>query len=613
MANNDPQSAPGANPEGAILAIDGGGTRTRAGLYTPDGTLLAEAEGDATNLSTNPESLVIFTIAGLAEDLTTQANQRIATVVAGISGAGRTGRAQVVATGLAKAIETSDVAVCSDAHMLSWANLDSEHPILVIAGTGSAVIARRANGSRVVTGGYGPIVGDEGGAYRLALEGIKRADEDDALQKTLLNEVKVGTLPELYHWVEDSRPSNIAHLATVVIGEGERGNSGALAAIRDQAQRLADLTMRGLARAGHDVRTLKERTILITGGLSDAPFYIHAFTEAVSKKYGEFRVEPPQLYGHRAALELLRLPSDAPFIGRPKSIASTERIESPGLWLDRMDPSIISLALALQDKDAATEVAELDDLIGDVIVAAAACIRAGGRIVYAGAGTSGRLGVLDASECPPTFGVGEDRVIALIAGGDAALRHSIEGAEDDTAAATRDIDTISPRVGANDIVIGITASGTTPYALAAIDRAKHLGAKTGLVACNPVPLDRADFVVALDTGPEVLPGSTRLKAGTATKLVLNQISTGAMAKAGYVFEGRMVGVRPLNKKLRQRCIRIIAELTKEDAAAAEKRLDETGGSIRLAVLMARRGLTLEDARRRLDAARGVLRDALEAK
>jgi N-acetylmuramic acid 6-phosphate etherase len=221
--------------------------------------------------------------------------------------------------------------------------------------------------------------------------------------------------------------------------------------------------------------------------------------------------------------------------------------------------------------------------------------------------------VLDASECPPTFGVSEDRVIGLIAGGDKALRHSIEGAEDDAGAGARDLDAITPRVGKNDIVIGITASGTTPYALGAIDRGKALGAKTALVCCNPVPLDRADIVIALDTGPEVLPGSTRLKAGTATKMVLNQISTGAMAKAGYVFEGRMVGVQPSNKKLRQRCIRIIAELTKEDAVRAEQRLDETGGSIRLAVLMARRGLPLAEATRRLDACQGVLRDALEMK
>jgi N-acetylmuramic acid 6-phosphate etherase len=276
-----------------------------------------------------------------------------------------------------------------------------------------------------------------------------------------------------------------------------------------------------------------------------------------------------------------------------------------------LDSEELSFVLGAH-QNTALEIHEVSKLVSAFIDAASACLRAGGRIIYAGAGTSGRLGVLDASECPPTFGVSEDRVIALIAGGDDALRHAIEGAEDDVEAARRDIDGIAPPVGEHDIVVGITASGTTPYALAAIDHAKELGATTGLIACNPVPLDRADHVIALDTGPEVLPGSTRLKAGTATKIVLNQISTGAMAKAGYVFEGRMVGVRPQNKKLRQRCIRIIAELTGEDTETAERRLDETDGSIRLAVLMARKRWTLDEARQRLDAAHGVLRDALES-
>jgi len=602
----------------AILAIDGGGTRTRAGLYDEAGNLLAEAEGDATNLSKWSVAQVLRTIAGLAREVTKDSNYTIRTVLAGISGAGRTGQAQAVAAGLAKALGTDDVRVCSDAHMLSFANLDADHPILVIAGTGSAVITRRADGSRIVTGGWGPILGDEGGAYRLALEGIRRADEDEPLRKALVAAAGEKSLPALHLRLGAQPPAETAELATVVTCEAEAGNVAARAAVRDQAEKLATLARHGLTRAGIDPDSLASLNVFVTGGLMDSELYLDEFVGALLSEESIVIVERPRLTGHRAALEIRRVPAEANFVGKPSQAGagvdfSTEGALATATALDAQSAAEIAHAMSATEHQTPALAQNCATEIGHALEAAAACLRAGGRIVYAGAGTSGRLGVLDASECPPTFGVDEGRVIGLIAGGDAALRHSIEGAEDDTAAAVRDIDAISPRVGKNDIVIGITASGTTPYALAAIDRGKALGAKTGLVACNPVPLDRADIVIALDTGPEVLPGSTRLKASTATKLVLNQISTGAMAKAGYVFEGRMVGVRPMNRKLRQRCIRIIAELTKEDETRAEQRLEETGGSIRLAVLMARGGLALNEARRRLDACQGVLRDALETK
>ncbi len=599
----------------AILAIDGGGTRTRAGLYDEQGKLLAEAEGDATNLSMNSSQKVVQIITGLAKSLTAKNAKTISTVVAGISGAGRTGKAQEVASGLAKALGTTDVAVCSDAHMLSWANLDADHPILVIAGTGSVVITRRSDGSRVVTGGYGPVLGDEGGAYRLALEGIRWADEDEELKKRLVDASATGSLPNLFQWIVRVAPSEVATLAAEVTAAAEGGNRGAKTAVAVQARKLAELAWHGLERAGVKSNPL---TMLVTGGLMESKLYREAFAHEAART-GKVKVDSPTLVGHRAALEIRRMPADAKFVGRPQKNMpqqsagnGTEGVSEHG-DLDANSTADISVTMSMAETMSLSQLVHQKNFIGSAIDAAAACLRAGGRIIYTGAGTSGRLGVLDASECPPTFGVAADRVIGLIAGGDKALRHSIEGAEDDAGAGGRDIDAITPKVGKNDIVIGITASGTTPYALGAIDRGKALGAKTALVCCNPAPLDRADIVIALDTGPEVLPGSTRLKAGTATKMVLNQISTGAMAKAGYVFEGRMVGVQPSNKKLRQRCIRIIAELTKEDAARAEQRLDETKGSIRLAVLMARKGFSLTEAQRRLDACRGVLRDALEMK
>lgn len=228
-----------------------------------------------------------------------------------------------------------------------------------------------------------------------------------------------------------------------------------------------------------------------------------------------------------------------------------------------------------------------------------------------GAGTSGRLGVLDASECPPTFGVPPERVVGIIAGGDGALRHSIEGAEDEPAQAVAALDALSPPVGPSDVVVGIAASGTTPYVFGALEYAEAHGAEPVLLCCNPGQRHAARTVIALDTGPEALTGSTRLKAGTATKLALNMITTGAMARSGYMYEGLMVRVRPVNAKLRRRAARIVATLADMDEQAASKLLEQAGGEIGVAVLMAKRGLPVAEAEARFTGCGHDLRAALE--
>lgn len=212
--------------------------------------------------------------------------------------------------------------------------------------------------------------------------------------------------------------------------------------------------------------------------------------------------------------------------------------------------------------------------------------RRGGRLIYAGAGTSGRLGVLDASECPPTFRIEHGRVVGVIAGGDRALRVSSESMEDDPANARADLEAIG--LSEDDVVIGISAGGTTPYALGAIEFAHDVGALTALLSCGVVPGGvRADHVINPVTGPEVIAGSTRLNAGTATKLVLNMISTGLMHRLGKVHEGLMVDLRATNDKLRDRAARIIAELTGLERGACFTLLDGAGGRVKVAVVMHR--------------------------
>ena len=218
-----------------------------------------------------------------------------------------------------------------------------------------------------------------------------------------------------------------------------------------------------------------------------------------------------------------------------------------------------------------------------------AAFRAGGRLLYVGAGTSGRLGVLDAAECPPTFGTPPEMVVGIVAGGLPALVRSIEGAEDDVNAGLGEMD--ARRVSSDDVVVGIAASGTTPFVRAALSRAQTLGARTALVSCSEPPQllkETCDVCITVLVGPEIVTGSTRMKSGTATKLVLNTLTTGAMIRLGKTYGNLMVDLRAWNDKLVDRSQRIVMETTGLDRDEARKVLDGAEGSVKTAILMARR-------------------------
>jgi len=234
--------------------------------------------------------------------------------------------------------------------------------------------------------------------------------------------------------------------------------------------------------------------------------------------------------------------------------------------------------------------------------------RAGGRLVYVGAGTSGRLGVLDAAECPPTFGSPPEMVIAVIAGGAQALVRSIEGAEDDVNAGIAAMN--ERRVNRNDVVVGIAASGTTPFVRAALGRAQALDARTVLVTCSDPPAllrETCDVVIFVPVGPEVVTGSTRMKAGTATKLVLNTLTTGAMIRLGKVYGNLMVDLKAWNEKLVDRSERIIMETTGLDRTRAREVIAAAEGRVKTAIVMARRGVSKAEAERLLAEYSGHLR------
>ncbi len=235
----------------------------------------------------------------------------------------------------------------------------------------------------------------------------------------------------------------------------------------------------------------------------------------------------------------------------------------------------------------------------------------GGRLIYVGAGSSGRMGALDASECPPTFGVPRARVQAIIAGGRTALTDAVEDAEDSGVRGAREI--AAKHVGANDVVVGIAAAGTTPFVLGALREARKRKAFTVALTANrgAAIAKLARVTIAPETGAEVITGSTRMKAGTAQKMVLNMLSTGAMVRAGRVYDNLMIDVAMTNQKLRRRAVRILEQASGKMALTAEHALRQSGHDLRTALVMLKSGATRDEARKRLAAAGGALRKALE--
>lgn len=275
--------------------------------------------------------------------------------------------------------------------------------------------------------------------------------------------------------------------------------------------------------------------------------------------------------------------------------------------IDRLTPLEIVELIGAEDHKVAPAVHEQRHAVARALDFAEAALRAGGRLVYVGAGTSGRLGVLDASEMPPTYGTDPRMVQGVIAGGLEALTRSQEGAEDHPEDGAREMDGLE--IGADDFVLGIATSGTTPFVHGALARARERGARTGFLLCTPPEpalFERYDVVIAPLVGPEVVTGSTRMKAGTATKLVLNTISTGAMIRLGKVFGNLMVDLRATNVKLQDRSERILMEMCEVDRDAARLLLAAAGGSVKTAIAMYWTGASPEEAVQRLQEAGGRL-------
>jgi N-acetylmuramic acid 6-phosphate etherase len=487
---------------------------------------------------------------------------------------------------------TAKIMVGNDRESGLAAALEHGDGIVVNAGSGSSVTGRR--GDRIENaGGWGHVLGDTGGGYFLSIRALRLILREYDLHRAemqftakILHALSLNNLDELVRWAQTADKMEIAMLAPVVFEAAAGGDARVMEIIESGAQVLSEYTEAVAAR----LHLLAPKVMLLGGLFHRDSIYTHAFRRRLKKNLPDARVataeRPPELGAAWLAAELsdhvtfrLKLPENE--IDN-LAAALTEQRNPRSENLEKMDPGALVELFVEEEKFVQ------DALRGAIVDLARAIeivtesLRKGGRLFYIGAGSSGRIGVLDASEIPPTFGASPDLVQGLIAGGVTALYRSVEGAEDEETAGALAVG--ERAVKDVDVVIGIMASGRTPFVLGALARAKSLGAKTILLSCNPAATTApVDLAIHLAVGPEVLTGSTRLKAGTATKVALNIISTGAMVALGKVRGNLMIDLHTSSTKLRDRAVRVVAELADCDYDSARRELEASGWNLRSVV------------------------------
>ena len=465
--------------------------------------------------------------------------------------------------------------------------------IVVSAGSGSSVTGRR--GDKIENaGGWGHILGDTGGGYFLSIQALRLILREYDLHRgemqftaKILHALSLNNLDELVRWAQTADKMEIAMLTPVVFEAAASGDARVMEIIEKGVQVLSEYTEAVASR----LHLLAPKVVLLGGLFQRDSIYTHAFRRRLKKNLPDARVATAERAPEVGAAWLAAEISD--HVTFQSKLPEDEIDNLAAALTEQRNPRSENL-----EKLNSRELVELfveeerfvQDALRGAIVDLARAIEIvseslgnGGRLFYVGAGSSGRIGILDASEIPPTFGASPELVQGFIAGGATALHRSVEGAEDEKGAGAVAID--QRGVKSVDVVIGITASGRTPYVLGALARAKSIDAKTVLLTCNPANLQTgiADLVINLAVGPEIVTGSTRLKAGTATKVALNIISTGAMVALGKVRGNLMIDLHASNSKLRDRATRLVAQLSGSDYASARQQLEANDWNLRAVV------------------------------
>lgn len=469
--------------------------------------------------------------------------------------------------------------------------------ILVLSGTGSCCFGRVSDGRTAKIGGWGHILGDKGSGFEIGLRGLKAVvfylDRDGTwshLGERLLAATGCNEPDELIDWTAEADKDTVAALAVEVFTA--RGKRDAI------ARNIIVGAVSSLAKdAVNCARRLAKREELVEfifggGVFLNQRAFMRETAEAIRKQWPGAKVSALKREGAWGAMTLCEGFVKGKWDGREKRtkvkktlpLAPTEKRNPRSKNLDQI-PLVNAVELMLtEEAHGVRSVRAEAQKIARVAGWVAKAFKGGGRLFYVGAGTSGRLGVLDASECPPTFRAEPGQVQGIIAGGARAVTRAVEGAEDDVEAGGRAIQFRG--ITKKDVVVGIAASGRTPFVWGSLVAARGRGARTVLVCFDPDLKKRGgvpDLMIAPATGPEVLTGSTRLKAGTATKLILNCITTLAFTRVGKVAGNRMIDLDPKNEKLRGRAVRIVSELSGTDAAASKKALEDEGWVLKKAL------------------------------
>jgi N-acetylmuramic acid 6-phosphate etherase len=485
------------------------------------------------------------------------------------------------------------------------AALDHGDGIVVNAGSGSSVTGRR--GDRIErAGGWGHILGDTGGGYFLSIEALRLILREHDLHcgempltAKILRALSLNNLDELVRWAQTADKNEIAMLAPVVFEAAAGGEVRVSEIVEEGARVLCEYTEAVAFR----LHLLAPKVALMGGLFYRDSIYTHAFRRRLKKNLPDARVttaeRPPELGAAWLAAETPDAVTVRPKLSEKEiedlAAALTEQRNPRSENLEKMSPRQLVHLFVEEEKFVQDALHGATADIAKAIEIVTKSLRNGGRLFYVGAGSSGRIGVLDASEIPPTFGASPDLVQGVIAGGVTALYRSVEGAEDEESAGALALR--ERGIKNSDVVIGITASGRTPFVLGALACAKSLGAKTILLTCNPTVVAAVsaaaagtaatavdtDPVIALAVGPEVLTGSTRLKAGTATKVALNIVSTGAMVALGKVRGNLMIDLHATSAKLRDRAIRVVADLAQCDYDSARRQLEAADWNLRAVV------------------------------
>ena len=571
-----------------ILGVEGGGTKTDWVLVqqSPTSTDIID-EGRLP-----PTNFRLITAEQLAEILRLLPNylDQVGIFLAGCVTEEDRHKLHNIAKGI---WDHSQIVVGSDRDSALAAAFQDRDGIIVISGTGSAVTGRK-NGKIENAGGRGHLLGDRGGGYVICMEGLRLVlrtydleHRVTPLASELLRALILNRMEDLIAWTQSAEKMSISALLPVMFAAAQNGDREMLQIIEVGANSLAEYT-RSVARW----LEFEAPPVRLLGGVFlNQPLYVELYKKALSAIIPASSIELCTISGAIGAAWLassndLQVPKQKHAkLEKIEELdrAITEQTNPRSVNLDRMTTSELVNLFIAEEHFVINALDAQRDNIERAVDLVASVFENDGRLFYVGAGTSGRLGTLDASEIPPTFGEPPDRVQAIIAGGARALHNSVEGAEDDEIQGSRSI--IERGVTSEDIVCGITASGRTPFVISALNQAKTIGAKTILLTCNPARNRSSQFDLEIDlpTGPELLTGSTRLKAGTATKVALNIISTCSLIRLGKIQSNWMIGLNPSNTKLRDRAIRIVARLRQISSENAQKLLEETNWSVKEAL------------------------------